>query len=118
MISLFQLRFLLLYTKRLLSVALLVILAPLMCAKYPFDKIKGGGTSLSTWAKEFGVNMLIQPIHALMYIIFIVSCQVFFEIAPLLYAVMFTSLARSEKTIKQLFDLRGVKSINSFRPLK
>ena len=57
--------------------------------------------------------MFIQPLHALLYVVFIVSASEIASRAPLLAALFFMGLSRGEKVMKEIFEARGMKSINS-----
>lgn len=110
----FQVKFFMLYAKRMLSVAFLIIISPLITVTYPIDKAGDGkAQAFVAWFKEFEVNMFIQPLHALLYVVFIVSASEIAFRAPLLAALFFMGLSRGEKVMKGIFDARGMKSINS-----
>lgn len=110
----YQIKFFMLYLKRMLAVAFLIIISPLITVTYPIDKIGDGkAQAFGNWFKEFTVNMIIQPLHALLYIIFIISASEIATRAPLLAAIFFMALSRGEKVIKGIFSARGMKSINS-----
>lgn len=59
------------------------------------------------------VNVFIQPFHAIWYFIMMNSAYVIFEKAPILALVFIVALSRGEKIVKQMFGLRGKKSIHS-----
>lgn len=57
------------YIKRYLTVLLLIILAPVVGAKYALDSVSKGkkGKVFSKWMYEFVMNVLLQSVHALIY---------------------------------------------------
>ncbi len=60
------------YLKRLLYVLFLTVIAPFVAMTYPIDKIKDGkAQAFEMWMKEYVYNLIIQPFHLLLYIIFI-----------------------------------------------
>ena len=64
--------FFLAYTKRLIYLAFLTMIAPLICMMYPIDKIKDGQSqTFDMWLKEYIFNVLLQPLHLLLYTILI-----------------------------------------------
>ncbi len=64
--------FLLKYVKRMLTVAFLIIISPLISITYSIDKMGDGkAQALNTWLKEFVYNILIQPFHCIIYMAFI-----------------------------------------------
>lgn len=63
--------FLISYVKRMLTVAFLIIIAPIITVTYSIDKIGDGKSqALNTWLKEFVYNVLIQPFHCIIYLAF------------------------------------------------
>ncbi|HIU51774.1 MAG TPA: hypothetical protein IAB70_04025 [Candidatus Merdicola faecigallinarum] len=115
----YQLKFLLLYLKRLLSTALLLLISPLISATYCIDKVKDDkAQAYKNWLKEFLVNVFIQPLHAIIYIVFIASAAEIAAAAPLLAILFFGALSRGEKIIKNIFNMRGLSSINSIATLR
>ena len=60
------------YFSRMLKLAFLVIIAPLITLTYSIDKIGDGkAQALSAWLKEFVYTVLIQPFHCIIYMCFI-----------------------------------------------
>ena len=65
-------KFLFVYFKRLLTVYILALISPLIAISYAIDKIKDGKSqALGLWMKEFAENVLIQFVHAILYLIFV-----------------------------------------------
>ena len=66
------LMFLISYIKRLLVLAFLIIISPLITITYSIDKMGDQkAQALNTWLKEFAYNVLIQPFHCILYIVFV-----------------------------------------------
>lgn len=64
-------KFTFIYLKRYLTVAVLVIMAPIVAASYAYNKVRSGKAQIiSRWFKEFAFIVLLQSIHALMYVTF------------------------------------------------
>lgn len=52
--------------------AFLTIIAPLMAMTYPLDKLQDGSAQgFNTWLKEYIFNLLIQPVHLILYTVLI-----------------------------------------------
>ena len=63
--------FLLMYMKRMFTVAFLIIIAPLITITYSIDKMGDQKSqALNAWLKEFMFNVLIQPFHCILYLAF------------------------------------------------
>lgn len=61
-------RFCWVYIKRTFTVLILIILAPIISAKYAFDSATGKKSkAFSEWLYQFSANVLIQSVHALLY---------------------------------------------------
>ena len=96
----------------------LILISPLVAALYSIDKTKikgkaGKSMYFTNWMSEYSVNVFIQPIHAAVYLVFIVTAGTIFEKAPFLSVLLFMSLSRTEKIVKNVLGLRNRASINS-----
>ena len=110
----YQLKFFILYFKRVLSVGFLIIISPLISITYPIDSIgdeKAQG--YQRWLKEIHINIFIQPLHLVLYSIFITSAGAIATVAPLFAAIFLVGLSRGEKIVKNIFGIRGAQSISS-----
>lgn len=64
--------FLIAYINRMIKVAFLVMISPLISITYSIDKMGDGkAQALGNWLKEFIYTILIQPFHCLMYMAFV-----------------------------------------------
>ena len=64
------------YLKRVLYMAFFTMIAPLIALTYPLDKIKDGqAQAFSIWLKEYIFYALLQPMHLLIYYIFVTSAS-------------------------------------------
>lgn len=114
MLVYYQVKFMILYFRRMLSVFLLTVISPLICTIYPIDKVKDKkAQSFKVWFKELMVNIYIQPLHAMLYIVFISSAAEIARVAPLFAVVFLGALSRGEKIVKNIFNMRRLSSINS-----
>ena len=110
----YQVKFFFLYAKRMISTAFLMVIAPLITVTYSIDKVSDNkAQAFSAWLKEFLVNIFIQPVHVIIYLIFITSASELAIVFPLLMIVFLAALSRGEKIVKGLFGMRGLTSINS-----
>lgn len=63
--------FLITYIKRMLTTAFLIIISPIITVTYSIDKMGDGkAQALNTWLKEFIYNIVIQPFHCIIYLVF------------------------------------------------
>lgn len=96
------------YLKRLLMLAFFTMIAPLVALTYPLDKIKDGkAQAFNYWFKEYMFYALLQPLHMLLYKVFVSSAL---EVAAnnLIYAIVALAfIVPAEKIVKQMFGIKG-----------
>ena len=114
----YQLKFFLMYIYRMLSMGFLIIISPLITITYSATKtpIQGRGGKapmFERWFKEYMVNAFIQPLHAALYMVFMITAAEIFTIAPFLTVIFFMSLSRAERIFKNIFGMRKMSSIHS-----
>ena len=69
MMVFFTLAFLWTYVKRMITLAFLIIISPLVTVTYAIDKMGDGKSqALNTWLKEFVYNILLQPFQCVIYL--------------------------------------------------
>ena len=95
--------FLIIYIKRLFMLALYTMIAPLVAFMYPLDKLGDGkAQALNTWLKDYFFTLLTQPLHLLLYTIFIVSSMSLIN-GNVVYALcMYAMMIPGEKYIKKI----------------
>lgn len=96
------------YLKRLLMLAFFTMIAPLVALTYPLDKIKDGkAQAFNYWFKEYMFYALLQPMHMLLYTVF-VSSALSVASNNLLYAIVALAfIVPAEKIVKQMFGIKG-----------
>lgn len=96
------------YLKRLLMLAFFTMIAPMVALTYPLDKIKDGkAQAFNYWFKEYMFYALLQPLHMLLYTVFVSSAL---DVAAnnLLYAIVALAfIVPAEKIVKQMFGIKG-----------
>ena len=112
-------KFFYLYMKRMLMVGFLIMIAPLITITYSIDKAGDGkAQAFSAWMSEFAMNVLIQPLHAIIYLVFMFTAGEIAKYAPIVGLIFMMSLGKVENTVKRLFntkDLASLGELNSFR---
>ena len=107
-----QLKFYFTYFKRLITVGFLIIVSPLVTVTYPIDKIGDGkAQAFTVMMTEFTMNVFIQPIHALIYMIFMLMAGEIAKYSILIAMIFLFFLTKVEKIILQMFELRNVVSL-------
>ncbi len=94
------------YVKRFLYVAFFTMIAPLVALTYPLDKIRDGkAQAFSMWFKEYTMNVIIQPVHLLLYTVFVGSVMDLASNNPVYAIITMGFILPAEKFIKKLFGL-------------
>ena len=92
------------YLKRLLMMAFLTIIAPLVALTYPIDKIGDGkAQAFDKWLKEYVFNALLQPFHLIIYTVFVGSAM---DLAAtnMIYAIATMGfIIGAEKILRNIF---------------
>lgn len=103
--------FLIMYIKRMITVAFLILISPIITITYSIDKIGNGkAEAFSGWLKEFLHNVLIQPFHCLIYVAFVAIAMNVLQgegtlaSAVLVIVTMFFIL-QAEDLIKKIFRI-------------
>lgn len=103
--------FLIMYIKRMITVAFLILISPIITITYSIDKAGNGkAEAFSSWLKEFLHNVLIQPFHCLIYVAFVAIAMNVLQgegtlaSAVLVIVTMFFIL-QAEDLIKKIFGI-------------
>ncbi len=100
----FTVYFTFVYLKRILYMAFLTLIAPMVALTYCIDKINDGSAQgFNKWFKEYIFNLLIQPMHLLLYYILVTSA---FELAGknVIYSIVAIGfMIPAERLLRSLF---------------
>lgn len=98
------------YLKRVVYAAFLTMIAPLVALTYPLDRIGDGKSqAFDMWLKEYIANVIIQPVHLLLYTILISSALSLAKTNPLYAIVVMGAMMPVEKFIREMFGLNSKK---------
>lgn len=103
------------YLKRVLYMAFLTIIAPLVAMTYSLDKISDGkAQAFNMWLKEYIFNLLIQPIHLLLYMV-LISMAYDLAATNIIYTLVAIGfMMPAEKLIRKMFGVDGKASTPGF----
>lgn len=106
--------FLFRYVRRLLMLTFLTIIAPLMAMTYPLDKMKDGSAQgYGTWLKEYLFNLLIQPVHLILYTLLIGSAMDLVQDNFIYAIVALGFLLEAEKLLRKFFGFDRASTVES-----
>lgn len=104
-------KFSFLYLKRYLVVAVLIMMSPLVAVMYAYNKVKTGKTIVFTnWFKELLFMIMLQSIHALMYVIFFEQALAISlnSIGGMIFSfVMLHFMTEAEEIFRKIFGIKG-----------
>lgn len=108
----YQLKFFMMYFKRLFSMAFLIVISPLVLIQHAFDKVGDGKAgAFRVWLNEFVLNVVMQPIHAAIFAIFMVIASNIILSAPLLAVIFFATLSRAERVIRGMLSIKESNTV-------
>lgn len=103
------------YLKRFLYMAFFTMIAPLVALTYPIDRAGDGkAQAFNMWFKEYTMNAIIQPVHLIIYTVFVTSATELATDNPLYALVAIYFLIPAEKFIKRMFGLDKAESTSGF----
>lgn len=105
--------FLIMYIKRMLTIGFLIVISPLITITYSIDKMGDGKSqALNAWLKEFVFNVLIQPFHCVIYLIFgntainlLTQQQTLASAVLAICMVLF--IFKGEKIVRDIFNFKA-----------
>ena len=97
-------KFTFIYLKRVLNMAFLTLIAPIVALTYPIDKMNDGtAQGFNMWLKEYTFNALLQPLHQIMYYILVGSAVSIALDNPIYGVVILMFMTEAEKLLKTIF---------------
>lgn len=100
--------FTIMYFKRFLNMAFLTMIAPLVALTYPIDKAGDSkAQAFNYWFKEYIMNLILQPVHLILYIALVSSAMELVK-SNIIYALVAMGfLIPAEKLIKEMFGFKA-----------
>ena len=93
------------YIKRVIYLAFLTMIAPMVALTYPIDKANDGkAQGFDYWFKEYMFNLLLQPMHLIIYTV-LLSTALEVALTNWVYAlVVIGFIASAEKIVRTMFN--------------
>lgn len=110
----YTIMFLIIYLKRVIYMAFLTMIAPLVALTYPIDKIGDGkAQAFDMWLREYAYNLLLQPFHLLLYTMLIGSVMDL-AVNNMIYALVALGfLIPGEKLFRRFFGFEKAATTGS-----
>ena len=104
-------KFTFIYLKRILNIAILTIISPLVAVSFAFNKIMTGKASIfSKWLKEYFTVVIIQFFHALAYVTFVMGALriSLSSITGIIFVlILLKYMTEAEKIIRTIFGMNS-----------
>ena len=111
-----EIKFLWTYTRRFFMIGFLIAIAPLVTITYPIDKAGDGkAQAFSNWLKEFILNVLIQPLHAIIYLVIVVTANNIAAKSPIVAIALLLSMGTVEKMVRVVFNINDSITFGGIR---
>ena len=105
--------FLFYYVKRVVYAAFLTLIAPLVAVTYPVDKMGDGRSqAFDMWVREYVMNIIMQPLHLLIYTTMVTTAITLAKNNPIYAIVVIGAMIPVEKFIKEMFGIGPKKGPN------
>ena len=112
------------YINRMIRVAFLIVISPLITITYSIDKMGDGkAQALNEWLKEFVTSILIQPFHCVIYMVFVSTAMDLLanetdtgtsRLASTVVAILCMMFINdAEKIVRKIFSLNGDDNASS-----
>lgn len=105
----------LIYFKRYITLYILALSGSFMGVKYAFDRIAGKKTtSLNKWFKDFTFNVLLQTVHALVYVIYMamaLSVSQTSLVGAVVALVLLNFMLKADGILIKIFGLDKAESL-------
>lgn len=99
------------YVKRFIYMTFLTLIAPLVALTYPIDKLGDGkAQAFNMWFKEYIFNLLIQPMHLLLYTILVGTAMQFASKNIIYVVVALGFMAQGEKLLRKFFGFEKAQT--------
>ena len=103
----FTIMFTIKYLKRVVYMAFLTLMAPMVALTYPLDKIKDSkAQAFDMWMKEYVYNALLQPFHLIIYRVLVGSAITLAMENPIYACVAIGFMIPAEKLLRKMFNFR------------
>lgn len=103
------------YFKRFLYMAFFTMIAPLVALTYPIDKVGDGkAQAFNLWFKEYTMNLILQPVHLILYVALVSSAMDLVKQNFIYAIVAIAFLIPAEKFIKKMFGFDKAETPSGF----
>ncbi len=107
MLTLLAIKFGWIYLKRVVYIAFLIIIAPVVVLTYSIDRFRDGqAQGFNTWIREYLFNLAIQPFHLILYTVFVGTAMSLASKSPIYVLVVLGFMSQAEKILRNMFGFQ------------
>lgn len=115
----YELKFFIMYMFRVFKVFILTIIAPIIALTYPIDTIGDGrAQAFNHWFRMIMMEIFVQPIQLVIYIIFIYSASEIAKTAPIIGIIFIIALDNGEKIIRKALKIEGGPQLKDIKLMR
>ncbi len=104
----YEIKFFIMYLFRVFKVFIMMVISPLVCMTYSIDTVGDGrAQAFNNWFRRIMMEIFVQPIHLLIYVIFIYSAGEIAKQVPLIAIFFLVALDNAEKIIRSALKIQG-----------
>lgn len=112
-------KFTIVYLKRLVNMAFLTLIAPIIAFTYPLDKMADGqAQGFNAWLKEYVYNALLQPMHFILYYSLVGASIKIAAVNPLYAIAVLTFMSEGEKLLKKILGFDRAKGLGTVKGMQ
>lgn len=112
-------KFTIVYLKRLVNMAFLTLIAPIIAFTYPLDKMADGqAQGFNAWLKEYVYNALLQPMHFILYYSLVGASIKIAAVNPLYAIAVLTFMAEGEKLLKKILGFDKAQGLGTVKGMQ
>ena len=102
------------YIRRVLYIAFLTMIAPLVAVTYPLDKIKDSqAQAFGLWMREYIFNVLLQPLHLIIYTMTISTVMNLAVDYPVYALVALGFMLPAEQFLRKMFGFDRATTVST-----
>ena len=113
-LSFLHIKFIIVFLDRLMSVAIMVIISPLIAVTYALDKAGDNKSQiLNSFIGEFVSLVALAPLYALIYLTFMVLLAGIATAQPILGLIILSYFQKVERLLKDFLGIKGLTGVSS-----
>ena len=115
----YELKFFIMYMFRVFKVFILTIIAPIISLTYPIDTIGDGrAQAFNHWLRMIMMEIFVQPIQLVIYIIFVYSASEIAKTVPIIGIIFIIALDNGEKIIRKALKIEGGPQLKDIKLMR